>query len=455
MTEHFKGWSERIRAASTWIKASGLAILGIVPLITASLGPVYAAPTLLERELIQTTSQISTSNSLTWKFDTTSIGATNVDHIEIEFCNSPLGATGCNVSAVNGADNTTIATDNIPILPASPTATLSGPWTSTGNAASRTAGDTGGTSNQILIDKTTADDTNNKDELQIVIGGFTNDETANASYYTRMRLYSDTGTTLVWEGVFAQSTAKQLTVNARVQERLDFCTGVSAVDDATTSLGADCAAVTANGLGNTIDIGVVDSTLVCISGPSNTCDTDNTYNGVAMVRTNAFNGVVIDYFAEQNAGSGQLKVAGASCTDNFTTTTDQCFNSADSNSDYTNGANQQTFTAGTERFGMTIAGVNCGSTAGYTCTFTTGAYNLVRDTEYDGNGANTFGTSQGYAWDSRGGTTGVDRLASSAASAVKVVEDEALIMKYAATSGITTPTGQYTVTSTYIATATF
>ncbi len=449
--EYKQSLQERVRSAALWVKALVLASFGLIPMLSATLSPVYAAPTIQERELQHTTSQADTATNLTWKFDTTSIGATNVDHIEIEFCDSPLGAC----SAVNGTDNTTVPADNIPILPASPTATLSGPWTSTGNAASRTAGDGGGTTNQILIDKTTADDTNNKDELQIAITGFTNDEELNTSYYTRMRLYSDTGTTLVWEGVFAQSTAKQLTVNARVQERLDFCTGVSAVDDATTSLGADCAAVTANGLGNTIDIGVVDSSQICESGPSNVCETDNTYNGVAMVRTNAFNGVVIDYFAEQNTSSGQLKVAGAACTDNFTTLTDQCFNSADSNSDYTNGANQQTFTAGTERFGMTIAGVNCGSTAGYTCTFTTGAYNLVRDTEYDGNGANTFGTSQGYAWDSRGGTTGVDRLASSAASAVKVVEDEALIMKYAATAAVTTPTGQYAVTSTYIATATF
>jgi hypothetical protein len=439
---------ERFRAVSIWVKVLVLVGMGALPIATASLSNIHAAPAVQERELRQTTSQVSASNTLTWIFDTTDLGgATNVDHVEIEFCNTPLGT--CT------EDGTVQGTNNIPILPASPTATLSGPWTSTGNTASRVAGDGGGTGNQILIDKTTADNTNNADELQIAIGGFTNDDTVNTSYYTRMRLYSDAGTTLVWEGVFAQSTANQLTINARVQERLDFCTGVSAVDNATTSIGADCAAVTANGLGTTIDIGVVDSSTICISGPTNPCEIDNTYNGVAMIRTNAFNGAVIDYFAEQNNGSGQLKVAGATCVDTFTTNTDQCFNSADSNSDYSNGANQQTFTAGTERFGMTIAGVNCGSTTGYTCTFASGAYNLVRDVEYDGNGANTFGTSQGFAWDSRGGTTGVDRIASSAGSSVKVIDDEALILKFAATAAVTTPTGQYTVTSTYIATATF
>jgi hypothetical protein len=442
-------WRELMRMTTLWVKVAVISVFGVIPAVHGALSHVYAAPALPERELQHTTSAASAASvTLTWIFDTTDLGgATNVDHIEIEFCNTPIGT--CT------EDGSVQGTNNIPILPASPTATLSGPWTTTANAASRVAGDSGGTGNQILIDKTTADNTNNADELQIEIAGFTNDDTVNTSYYTRMRLYSDAGTTLVWEGVFAQSTANQLTVNARVQERLDFCTGVSTVDDATTSLGADCAAVTANGLGTTIDIGVVDSSTVCVSGPSNPCETDNSYNGVAMIRTNAFNGAVIDYFAEQNAGSGQLKVAGAACTDTFTTTTDQCFNSADSNSDYVNGANQQTFTAGTERFGMTVAGVNCGSTGGYTCDFSTGAYNLVRDVEYDGDGANTFGTGQGYAWDSRGGTTGVDRIASSAGSAVKVIDDEALILKFAATAGVTTPTGQYTVTSTYIATATF
>jgi hypothetical protein len=449
---------ERFRSATLWVKALVLTFVGAIPVLSTSLAPVYAAPSILERELQHTTSVASASSvSLTWIFDTTDLGgATNVDHIEIEFCNTPLGTTGCDnngTTGVNGADNTTIAQDNIPILPASPTATLSGPWTSTGNSASRVGGDSGGTSNQILIDKTTADNTNNANELQIAIGGFTNDEEYNVTYYTRMRLYSDAGTTLVWEGVFAQSTARQLTVNARVQERLDFCTGVTSVDDATTSIAGDCSTLTDNG--NTVDIGVVDASQICVSGPSNPCDQDNGFNGVAMIRTNAFNGAVVDYFAEQNAGSGQLKVAGATCTDFFTTVTDQCFNAADGNNDYTNGAQQETFTAGTENFGMTIAGVNCGSTAAYTCTFASGSYNLVRDAEYDGDGANTFGTSQGYAWDARGGGTGTDRIASSAGSAVKVIEDEALIMKFAATAGVTTPTGQYTVTSTYIATATF
>ena len=70
-----------------------------------------------------------------------------------------------------------------------------------------------------------------------------------------MRVYSDAGTTLVWEGVFAQSTSQTLTVNARVQERLDFCVGATAVNDGTTAVGAACSNIT----GNTVDLGNVES----------------------------------------------------------------------------------------------------------------------------------------------------------------------------------------------------
>ena len=86
------------------------------------------------------------------------------------------------------------------------------------------------------------------------------------------------------------------------------------------------------------------------------------------------------------------------------------------------------------------------------CLFTGGTYNLVRDTNYDGTGGNTYGDTQGYAWQVSGAVT---TLASSTGSTVKAVDDEALILKFAATPNITTPFGSYTVTSTYIATGTY
>jgi hypothetical protein len=440
------------------VAATMLGLLSVVPAFMPAL--VHAAPAVTERELQSLTARPGQTNTLTWIFDTSDIPAVteNADHIEIEFCDSPL-ASCSNVDGDTADPSGGGSTDNIPLLPASPTATLSGPWTSTGNTASRVDGRqaaTAGSGNQITIDKTTADDTDGKDELQIQIAGFTNDDVANRSFYTRMRIYSDAGTTLAWEGVFAQSTSQTLTVNARVQERLDFCVGADDLNDATSTTDADTAANNncADVTGSAVDIGNVENGFSNVSPVTATNGGDGE-NGIAMVRTNAFNGVVVDYKSLQDTSSGTLKVPGAQCSDGVappvavsTIGTDRCFNTSNS---------QSTLTAGTEEFGMTIAGVNCGSVTAYSCVFTTGAYNLVRDAAYDGTGANTFladadqvaaTTAGGYAWEA---TTAADRIAGSST----VVDDEALILKFAATAGVTTPTGAYTVQADFIATATF
>ncbi len=396
-------------------------------------GVAHAAPTLTERELQSTSARPSQTTDLTWIFDTTADVA-NIDHIEIEFCDTPLGT--CTIV-------------NTPTIAVSLTATLTN-FTSGGNTASRQSGDNGGTDNQILIDKTTADAGASKDEATISLSptDITNNAVANKSYYTRMRIYSDTGTTLVWEGVFAQSTSQTLTVNARVQENLVFCVGSTTINDATTTPGADCSAIT----GTTVDIGNVESGFTNVS-PVATGNGGSNVNGIAMVRTNALNGVVVSYKSILNNSSGTLKVAGAACSG--VVVTDQCFNAQ--------GTTPGTFTAGTEKFGMVVAGVNCVSATAYTCNFGSGSYNLVRDVDYDGGAApnNTYvsdsnmvsGTTTGqYAWDA---TAAADTIASSAGSATKVVDDEALILKFAVTASAATPTGSYTVQADFIATATF
>jgi hypothetical protein len=168
----------------------------------------------------------------------------------------------------------------------------------------------------------------------------------------------------------------------------------------------------------------------------------NNRNGLAMVRTNAVNGVVIDYFAEARTGDtgtnhlASLRVEDATCAGDGTiatgSKTDQCFNSA--------GTTQAVFAGADEGFGMTVSGVDV--TNGTT-------NNLVRDVEYDGDGTN--GGGNGWAWAQ--GTP--DRIASSTGSGVKVVDDELLTLRFAAQAAVTTPTGQYGVVSTYIATASY
>jgi hypothetical protein len=177
-------------------------------------------------------------------------------------------------------------------------------------------------------------------------------------------------------------------------------------------------------------------------------------NGVAMVRSNAGNGTVIAYDAIQQTGTnhrGTLRISGSTCNAVSNTFVDSCINAA--------GTVQTPFTAGTEMFGMTIAGINSGSTTSYSCTYGTppgNTCNVKPLNNYLGAGTSgsseAFGSSNGFAWDESG--TAVN-IASSASSTVKQIDDEALIMKFAATPSITTPFGPYAAQTDFIAVPTY
>ncbi|MBA3757480.1 hypothetical protein H0X09_01280 [Candidatus Saccharibacteria bacterium] len=277
----------------------------------------------------------------------------------------------------------------------------------------------------------------------------TNPSTANTAFFIRMTTYSTstyTGGSIVDTGTVASAVTQTLTINAAVAEVLNFCVGSSTVNDATTSVATDCTGVS----GTSLNIGTLDTSATNVS-PVNVNGGDNK-NGVAMIRTNAVNGATVSYHAILQSGTNQtgtLRISGATCNASQVST-DQCINAQ--------GVTQATFTAGTaEKFGMTIGGVNCGSTGSYTCTFSAGTYNLVRDAAYDGNGANTYvtdagavagTTNGGYAWDETGTA---DLIASSST----VIDDETLILKFASTPQITTPFGSYTAQADFVAVATY
>jgi hypothetical protein len=446
--ERFREVSRRTQAG---IAAVVMTLATAAPVVFA--GSAGATPTLSNRTLTTSTARPSQPTQLKWTFNTTTDVA-NIKQISIEFCDSPLATC----SAGSG-------TSNIPTIAASPTATLTNFTSNTVTSTTRVNGLGTGSNNQIDIVKTNADAGASLSGASVQLGAtdITNNAQANKSYYTRVRLYSDTGTTLVWSGVFAQSTSQTLTVNARVQERLDFCVASTAINNDTATPGADCAAVTTAGT-SSIDIGNIDSSATNVSPVSATNGGSNT-NAVAMIRTNAFNGASVAYRALGDNNSGTLKVTGAACDDNNGGTagpdifsavaTDQCFNTSPS---------QGAFTVGTtgEKFGMTVAGINGGSTSAYSCATGGVGCDMVRDPAYDGNGTGTFvadsdqvtgTTSAGYAWDADPSHT--TTIATSTGSTIKVVDDEAMILKFAALSGITTPTGAYTVQADFIATTTF
>src|SRR3989344_3836827 len=143
----------RSRQVSLWSIAAVFTLAGLLPVLVAS--QVQAAPALGERELQSTSARPGQATDLTWIFDTPNTSATNLTKIEIEFCDSPLS----DCTSADGTDNNNGAADNIPIVPDPVTATLSGPWSSTANTATRVSGE--GTNNQIDISLTTPGDNDN------------------------------------------------------------------------------------------------------------------------------------------------------------------------------------------------------------------------------------------------------------------------------------------------------
>jgi hypothetical protein len=293
----------------------------------------------------------------------------------------------------------------------------------------------------------------------IVFNTITNPSTANTAFYVGIDTYTTTNWTvgsLTDSGTTASAVVQTLTTAAAVAEVLQFCVGSTTIDDTSTLIANDCSGVS----GTSLNIGTLDTSAINIS-PVNINGGDSK-NGVAMIRTNALNGTSISYDAIQQSGTnhqGTLRISGQTCNAVTNTFTDPCINAA--------GGTQAAFTAGIEEFGMTIAGVNNGSTTSYTCAYgytvptPTGSPTTIPagnscalhpSTNYLGAGTSgsseDYNTTNGFAWVEGGTSTQI-------ASSTSAVDDEALVLKFAATPSITTPFGSYTAQSDYIAVPTY
>ncbi len=307
------------------------------------------------------------------------------------------------------------------------------------------ANDCASSANEICANRTDAT-SQTATSRTIVFNGITNPSTANTSFFVGITTY----TTNDWQlasvvdfGATAAAVVQTLTTYAAVSEVLQFCVGSTTVDDADVTLIAnDCTGVA----GTSVNLGTLDTSQLNITPW--TTDGGDSKNGVAMLRSNASNGAIVTYRAipavtgVQHLGS--LRISGATCTAGGPIYTDPCINSQ--------GGTQGTFTPGTEDFGMTIGGINCKGTSSYACTFAGATYNLVPQTNYIGDTLTNFGSTNGFAWDESGNPV---TIASSAASTVKQVDDEALVLKFAATPSITTPFGPYSVNTDFIAVPTY
>ncbi len=414
----------KTKKAPAYLFMIGLLFLSM--LLSVLQGRALAAGQLSSRSLtISTSNPSATGVTHTFNFAVATTG--NIGSMEFLYCTTALGT--CTAPTGLSVSSATIGTQTI-----------------NGSATSFTIGTN--TANKIQITRTAASATAGW-AVVMNFSGITNPSTStqtpagNNSFFVRITTYAtNTYTTTQDTGTVASAITAQFQVSATIQETLNFCVGTTAVDDATSSLSAsDCSGIS----GTSLNLGTVDTTTVCVSGPSNTCTGNDGVNAVAMLRTNSSGGTTVGYKAVQASGTNHkvtLRVSGATCSAS-NVPTDQCIDAK--------GTTQGTLTAGTEGFGVTVGGVNCAASSTYSCTFSTGVYNLIRDTQYDGTGANTFGTSGGYAWDESGS---LDTIASTSGS-TKVVDDEALILKFAAAASSTTPAGTYSVGVDFIATPTY
>jgi hypothetical protein len=400
------------------------------------------AAQITSRSLTLGTAVPSASTSYTFNF-TTATSAFHLDAIKLIACTTAIGSyPGGTCTAPTGISFASATFGSI-----------SG-FTDATNFTIDTSGanDCIATSHpEVLCLKRTSSSNDTAGAKTLVINAVTNPSSVNTSFYVGITTYNantwpsggrqDSGTT-------AAAIVQTLTVSAKVAEFLQFCVGSTATNDATTAPATSCSGIA----GTTVNLGTLDSSAVTLSFSDSSSGGDNN-NGVTMIRTNAANGATVAYDAVQ-AGSGTnhlgtLRITGASCNAG-TVNTDGCINAA--------GTTQTAFTAGHESFGMTIAGVNCGAvdpTASYSCVYSSGTNNLQQQTNYvGGTNSTTFGASaaKGFAWQESGAST---TIASSASSTIKQIDNEALILVFAASPAITTPFGSYTVQADFVATPTF
>jgi hypothetical protein len=450
---------DRLRKSSFLLIATAFALSGLMPILLSS--KVDAAQLTSRRVTISTSEQSATGVSYAFAFTLPS--TTAVQSIRFEFCTNPLGTC----TKPTGMDiNYTLTTLNATQTFSEATAFTEYTGADAGACDDHNNG-TPANSTEYCVTRTDTD-AETAAAKAITIDNVTNPSTTSIDdLFVRISLYSDASFgTEVHTGTVAAAITDQLTVTGRVQERLQFCVSAVADDDAadTTINGltdvAGCAALT----DTSVDIGVVDNDSVSLAPVNNnTTELGEDTLGIAMINTNASAGTALTFFVDPVvAGTSALagethqlysfRVYGSSidCNATVATFTDQCFRSASNSGEGTvvNPAN--------EWFGMYVPCVDTDEGAVATPMtvsdvfdgadeVTTNADDCENEDkdDIDANG------SQNLGWISETGTT------ESLATSSNVLDDAIVKLSFGAAAAGTTPTGTYTVVTTYIATPTF
>jgi hypothetical protein len=466
-----------LRDFALWIAAAVLLLSASAPIIFQ--GTADAA-TLTSRSVTISTSQPS-ATGVSYDFDFTFPTTSVAQSLALTFCTTPLGT--CTLPTGMNVDFNTTSISAQTWEEATNFAEYSG-----ADAGACTDHDSAGASTQYCATRTDADTEDTATAKSITIAGIVNPSIPsgnNTSVYIRVAIYTDTAfATAAHDGTVAASIVNQLTVTGRVQERLVFCTfALDDADGSNTTVGSqaahlpsNCAAGSSTESSN-VDVGVVDNLSVARSPVDNNPPTalGNDRFGAAMVNTNASQGVSVAYYATAaSTGTNELRafrVTGASCNGTQPDFTDQCFRSASDNANA-----GTTISAGVENFGMQIvcisnsgsqsgntpeaagdlsttsnlgsAGNGTGSGATFRTAYANGDTTLANIQDAAGDNCENTEVGNLYAWNDTS-------TAQAIVGSTTVVDDELIKLRFGASANATTPTGTYTVASTFIATATF
>ena len=208
-------------------------------------------------------------------------------------------------------------------------------------------------------------------------------------------------------GGIAITTTSDVTINARVKETLTFCVGA----DATPASVIVCGDID----GQVVDLGTLNTSAVNTTPVATALDGNNK-EGVFIVSTNAFFGVKVSY-----SSGTSLRVGSTTCENGDTAATDQCINSAIAGLAIASG----------EGFGMKIPAITDQDIIG-------GESDLLATAPYNGSD---------FSWN-----TG---SSAEIASTSSVVSSDVATMRFRASPAATTPSGFYTTSANFVATATF
>ncbi len=451
----------QVRKTSFWLAAVTLALSGLMPVLLTT--QAHAAQ-LTSRKVTISSSEVS-ATGVSYAFAFTLPATTPVQSIRFEFCTNPLGSC----TKPTGMDiNFTLTATNATQTFSEATAFTEYTGADAGACDDHNNG-TPANSTEYCVTRTDTD-AETAAAKAIQIDTVTNPSTSSIDdLFVRISIYSDAAfATEVHTGIVAAAIVDQLTVTGRVQERLQFCVSAVADDDgADTAINAltdvsGCVALS----DTSVDIGVIDNDSVSLAPVNNNVtELGEDTLGIAMISTNASAGTALTYVvdpvvagstaaggeADQEAG---FRVNGSTidCNAAEATFTDQCFRSAVDTGEGTvvNPAN--------EWFGLYVPCVDTDEGAVATPMTVDDVYDgadesttNVDDCENEDKDDIDANGSQNLGWNATNNPATADVVATSAG----VLDDVIVKLSFGAAAASTTPTGTYTVVTTFIATPTF